>query len=521
MAFIQSNQNEDDEDKVGGQPGQQPGTSQGMLSSTGANTSAPSATSSPNKAQNFATLQSYLKVNKPQGEELASKVADTFGATGTQAKEGLEASATKLDSNVEKQRVAFDPDLAKNAFSNPTAFVKDAGNMEKFNAAKNASYTGPARAEDDADIQTAEAKATSAMEHAKLADTEAGRKQLVSDTQQNKAGGITALNQALISTNPNAAGKIEAAKGNFSGLQGLLGAKKTALNAKIQDVSNTNNQAKTDIATQGTAKFNSVKKALEDRVMSADANVRAQTEAIQRKLITGQALSNEDYEALGSSSEMQQQLDSDIKYLKETFGIDANPAQYFQQKPVGDNVTKETVATKEDYDEEKALQQLMGGDYLPDDASQAGTVDARAGYGYDQQRFGQDLTKTVSAAERNFIEQHPYTIGQYDGKIAETTAKILERNKSSLDPKSLQWLDFYNKAKGITPPTKPTTDPNAPPKDGNNGRITNGQYEWWNGSKWIAMKPTKYENGKFYNWDAKTGQWKESSPIGGSIMPVR
>lgn len=531
MAFIQSNQNEEDKDKQL-QPGQS-GGSDGVLTPNGGGTSSPKNT--PSKPQSFATLQSYLKVNKPQGEQLASQVAGNLSQTGTDARAGIEKTANDLNSGVSAQKVAYDPNVVKEAVAAPSDFVKDQNKVNQFNSFKNASYTGPKSAEETPEFQAATNNTNAALAKSKLADSESGRSQLLSDTQQNKATGITALNQALISTNPNAAATIKAAQQPFAGLTELLGSKAQDINKNIGEVSGNNAQAAADAQGMTVDKFNAVKQALQAKVTSTNADVRAKSAAIYQKLLKGQPLTDQDYLEIGASGQMQGGLDADSKYLKDVLGIDTNKMQYVQDKGISNNLTPEALASKEDYANEAALQKLLGNDYdfLPDDASKAGTADTRSQYGYDQSQQFKDNSEKINAAETAFLKDYSPVLGasapQGDPKN-KVAAEIYAAHYDKITPSQQAWYQAYIRGNPDFKPMRPQggaapkADPMAPPAPGESPTrvITDangqGKFMWYQNGQWVPA-PTEFRNmvngGYTEQFNYKTGQYEPTGWTGG------
>ncbi len=369
MAFIQSTQSDEEKDKQN-QPGQLSGDSSGGVLAP-PSTGSVSPTNSPSKPQSFATLQSYLKVNKPQGEALAGQVADKYGQVGTDAKTGIENAASTVSNNVKGQDVGYDPNVLKSAFDKPADFVKDQGNVDTFNKFKNASYNGPATAEGTDEFAKANADAASAEDYSKLGDTESGRKQLVSNVQQSQAPGITALNQALVSTNPNASAKLTAAKGNFAGLQDLLTNKAADVNATIAATKADADRAKAETAAAGTQAVDQYGQSIQQKVAAAkqEAIDRA-AEAKQAFTPGAQQATDRALSDLGLTRDQYNKLLADNASLPSFAAADkpyeqVDLSQYLKQSdPNQFNAILDpnTVASKDDFENEKALAQLTGQD---------------------------------------------------------------------------------------------------------------------------------------------------------------
>lgn len=417
MAFIQSNQNEEDEDQQL-QPGQSSGGDGVLTPSAGAS----SPTNSPSKPQGFATLQSYLKVNKPQGEQLASQVASDTAKVGDEARASIQSAADTIGGKVSQN--TYKPDVINEAISNPSAFAKDPMKLQEFKTQKNAQYQGPNSFEENAEAQNAAAQVQNAQQKSQLLDTESGRKTLLDDVQKNKAAGITALNQSLLSTNPNAAATLQGAKASFAGLQDMLGAKGTEINTNIANSKQAADAARADATSKIDAKIAEFGQGLQTRTTDVRAQLDALSQSATAKLANGQPLTNDELKALNTTQEIMGEIRKQQDILKRFYGTNFDIPSYATQQPGGMAITPENLATTADYDTENALEMLSESN-LP----------------------------YLNEANRSKAGTAPKSLVDFKGNEAHTTSKqlVTEKDSSSLDQVLQSNQDLANKIDNHSP----------------------------------------------------------------------
>lgn len=357
MAFIQNNQNDEEEDKAA-QPGQSSGDSSGIISAG----QAPSAKGSPNKPQSFATLQSYLKPNAPQGEALAGQIAQKTSAVGDEARTSVTNAANTVGAKVSQN--TYKPEVIDNALSNPTEFVKNPANVSEFTKQRTAQYQGPNSFEENPEAIEAQNKVRQAVDKSKLLDSESGQKQLLSDVQENKAQGVTALNQALLSTNPNASATLQGAKASFSGLEDMLTNKGGEINTNIQASKQAADKARTEATAKIDAKINEFAAGLQQKTTDARATMDALAQSATAKLQNGQDLTSDELKALNTSKEIMAEIRKQQDILRRYYGTDFQVGSYATAQKGDTAIQPGNLATGADYDYEKALE-VLGGNELP------------------------------------------------------------------------------------------------------------------------------------------------------------
>lgn len=166
MPYINDDLLKDDE-----QNQQQISSGSGVIGEGGAPQQAPGA----NKGSGqFANLDEYLRVNKPQGfgEQLASKVGEDVGKAG----ESVAQTGDEFKSRVDNSTIQNNPDLISRAVNDSTNFVNDDGNVDSWNKLFNAKYQGPSQFQDAQDLYNRSTGATqTAVGKAGASKSEAGR----------------------------------------------------------------------------------------------------------------------------------------------------------------------------------------------------------------------------------------------------------------------------------------------------------------------------------------------------------
>lgn len=339
MAYIQSQSNEDEEENPA-TPGQSTGNAP-LLSSAG------SGQTGANKPQSFATLQSYLKANRPQGQQLASRLAQDVASTGQQAQQGIEQASQKATSDVQAQTLNYQPGFVSEALSSPTEFVKSPEKLAEFTKYRTANYSGPISSTEIPEYQKASADAERAMEKSRLTETEGGRKQLASQAQKSKAEGITALNQALLSTNPQAAATLAGSRSAFGNLKDLLSSKTAQTDEQIRAAQEAAVKARTDVASGLTPLIPALQSDLQKQQQAA----LAARDARNADIVAQKAWLDP--------------LDAALRgYNQATGKAYANPLTDFRSRFSGDVQTEvptvASTATPEQYAYESALEKLAG-----------------------------------------------------------------------------------------------------------------------------------------------------------------
>lgn len=258
--------NVDDEDKKQNGTGQGPITPGGAnntvqlspnsgIGSTGVNPSSGGATQTGGQ---FASLDKYVNANQGQAQPLANKItsgiSNQYNDLSGQNASTLQGVQGKVDQGYTKQNQA----ILDQESANPVSFASDANNVNAFQGQLNNKYTGPGSAESDADYQTQLGKVNQAIATGKAqTGSDAGRQQLLKQYEAKPTAGVTGLNSAILSKDPNAQAGIEQAYSPFSNLVSGLSSGAADINSKIgtaqTEASNSAAQANKQIQDQTNA----------------------------------------------------------------------------------------------------------------------------------------------------------------------------------------------------------------------------------------------------------------------------
>lgn len=185
--------------------------------------SAGAATSTPSQAGGqFGSLNQYLTANQGQAAPLAGKITsginNQYNNLNNQDTSTLAGINQQVSANAAPSQDQTNATIAQES-ANPVSFTSNPGNVASFQNLLNASYAGPVSAESTAPYQAQQNAVNSAISAGQNAvGTEAGRENLLTQNEATPTTGVTALNSAILSQDPNALNSIETAYQPFSGL---------------------------------------------------------------------------------------------------------------------------------------------------------------------------------------------------------------------------------------------------------------------------------------------------------------
>lgn len=229
MAYV-SNDQEDEENQPGQNASQGPVSPGGGgsavhlaptsgVGSTGASAGAPSANGTPAAGGSFATLDKYVGANQGQAEGLANTVTKGIGDQYNSLNSANQSTLGGIQNNVNSAYTPQDTGVLSAEAADPVSFASNPSNISSFQKQLNDQYTGPTSAESDAGYQKQQADINNAISEGNAStQTEAGRAGLLQQSEAAPTRGVTSLNSAILSQDPNAQGKIENAYQPFSNL---------------------------------------------------------------------------------------------------------------------------------------------------------------------------------------------------------------------------------------------------------------------------------------------------------------
>ena len=391
----------------------------------------PSAT--PSGGQ-FASLGQYLNANQGQAAPLAGKITtginNQYNNLNNQNTSTLSGINQQVAASAAPSQAQTNATIAQES-ANPVSFANNPGNVASFQGLLDASYGGPASAESTSGYQSQQNAINSAISAGQNAvGTEAGRENLLSQNEAAPTTGVTALNSAILSQDPNALNSIEKAYQPFNGLLTNLqsGATSTDQQIAAQQAGDTQaSQAANAAIANQTRGLNT---AVNNQLANANTTNTNFVNDYNSVLggLNGGTLTDAQMAELGMTpdqySALQNQVNLAGNSVYETapnFGAASattgiNNDQYLTQQAAPAAVTANQVATPEQFQTLMALMtlnqnQLPAGAVLdPTAASQAGTYVAptlNGAFNYNQAL--QNAT-TVEQQERAAAQNQASTL---------------------------------------------------------------------------------------------------------------
>lgn len=373
---------------------------------------APKAPSS-NSSGQFTNLTRYLDENKPQAQQLANQV-------GTTIDDKVNKTSSELDKAPGEMQTIFNQvpqaDIIQQAASDPVNFVKDENNVNLFNTARNAEYTGPESFNQSTIGQNINSYLQDASRFRNINNDEQVRRQAIEDTQSNKRTGITGLNNVFLQNNDQAAQRLAQSVAPIDTLEQRVGEKDQMFTQGVDQARQTAQDTRdtfTQLFTGDNSVQNQFRNDLDNRVSQTRGQLTNQKDSILNKLTAetlgtryeNQRLTDNEIAAMGLTRDQFDRLQNDIRTLEQTFTTNNDPNKYktygTAQQFIADNVdfnkyitqqeadatvNRQNVATQEDLAMQAALQQLMGADetLLRDEIG--GAPNSLVQFDYDQAR---------------------------------------------------------------------------------------------------------------------------------------
>lgn len=288
MPYIPNMSEEDDQNKNPSQGAVAPagggGTHLAPSGGVGSSGGASTAPTNPNAGGQFATLQTYLNANQGQAEPLAGKITSGIGNQYNTLTDQNTSTLSGINNQVTNAPgyTASNPDVMAQEAANPVSFSNDAGNVKAFQSLLNNSYGGPTAAEGTPEYQKQQAAINTAISQGQAStQTEAGRKQLLVQNEARPTSGVTALNSAILTQDPNSLSKVQDAYKPFNNLL-------TGLSSGAQGINTTIGKETADAASSNAA----ANKAIADQSQGLQTGLQSGVTAAQDKANKAAALNN-------------------------------------------------------------------------------------------------------------------------------------------------------------------------------------------------------------------------------------
>lgn len=318
----------------------------------------------PTASGSFTNIQRYLSENQPQAKALGERVAGQITQVGQEAKTAAEGVVQNANQQIEAGRVAPDQALIDEAAANPTGITGDAAKKSAFLKMRDAAYGGPQGLEDVEGFSTAQDKVRKAQENIDLAGSESGRTQLLTNLSPAGAGkGKLSLNQLLISGNQEASDIVAGAGEPYKNLGAYLTAESESARQKAVQAAQDTQAARRAVQDKFTAPggaLESFVSGLDQRVTSTRQGAADAWSAVAAKLDAGEPLSDQDLALISANPDQIASLYGGQSVLKSTYGNPLPASGFLQQSAQPDFITRDNLATGDDYARSQALMELMG-----------------------------------------------------------------------------------------------------------------------------------------------------------------
>ena len=347
----------------------------------------------------FASLNKYIDANQGQATPLAGQLTNSIGGQYNNLDTQNNAAISSINNQVTNAPgyTASDPNVLAQEAANPVSFSGDQNNVKQFQSLLDNSYGGPVSAESTSDYANQQGAINNAIAAGTAATTtEAGRENLLSQNEATPTTGVTALNSAILSQDPNALSSVENAYKPFGNLL-------TNLSTGAQGVDTTIGKEQADATSSSQAankaisdQINALNTGVTGELTTAQQNAAAQNAQIKSDLASGN-LSATDLQALGMTADQWNSLSAADKaaatgqnvtssgqgQFSATSGTTTiDPTQFLTQQDPNSVLNANNVATAQDYQKAQAFQTLLNGLNLgtpstlinPSTASQAGTA---------------------------------------------------------------------------------------------------------------------------------------------------
>lgn len=327
---------------------------------SGGSGGASTGSSSPAAGGQFASLNKYIDANQGQAAPLAGKITSGINKQYNDLDTANNAAISDVTNQVKNAPgyTASNPDTLAQEVANPVSFASDPNNVKQFQSLLQNTYSGPASAEGTTNFSSQQNAINDAIAKGTAATTtEAGRTGLLQQNEAAPTTGVTALNSAILSQDPNALSSIESSYKPFGNLLANL-------NTGAGTINKTIGQETADAAASNKAANDAISKQVND-LNSSVTNTTAADEKARQDYNSALAAYQAQYNPISSSINSLNELfkNAPVKTgYGGAFGQLGNPYATGLAKSVDNTVpTAETVATPEQYQQAQAFQNLLAG----------------------------------------------------------------------------------------------------------------------------------------------------------------
>lgn len=458
MAYANDPNKKEEAQPTQDQPNALPTTSSAPGAGPGASGGKTAQTPQSAPRQPFQNLQAYLSANQPQVQAQAEKTAGQLESQYGQTQGAIDQAKTQYGEQVKAGYTPANEELVNQAVSNPTEFVSKPENIKAFQSLYNDQYTGPGNFETSDTYGNLASQVNKATEQANLVNTIPGLQTYYQGQNPNATKGGNVLDAVLMQGSPEAFSKVTDAAKKFGSLQDYLSGATTDVNKAIQDAKAQATATSTGLQNKFTGEGGLIptfQNELTGRVTQSQKEAQDRAKSVQdfiALLNQGMNLS-ETNPATGATEQQLKDLGLTNEEISKLFknksildfykspsaaglavnGIPYSPYQgnlsltdYLTTQNPQAQLTKENLATKEEYDRAAALAQLTGQDLTgtlnPNDISKAGTGNL-----------------DVSDFNRNALTDYQNTVNEENRRMASYLGNNIDFSSMS-DAEVADWL---------------------------------------------------------------------------------
>lgn len=354
----------------------------------------------------FTNINRYLEQNKPQAQELSNQVAGKITENVNKADNALKEAPNQINQYIQSN-LPQDNGLIDQAKKDPTAIAQDQTKLEQFKSLKDAKYTGSSDFIGSNLSQPIQDYISGAKNYQDIVDNQSTRTRALQDIQKNDSAGITSLNNLLLQNDPNSKETLNNAVEPIGELDNRYTEVENQFNSSVQGANNTAQQYRDRIQNEFLGEngvVNQFKSDLDKRVADTRKAASENTDNLSQLLteLTGgtsfdlfnRKFTDNQLADLGINRNQLNTLRNKLTEVKDNYtwsdaqrystpdnyvdkyeylydNLDLN--QWLNSQNPNNSITRDNVATAEDYAKQAALQELLGIDnsYIMDQ-TQAG-----------------------------------------------------------------------------------------------------------------------------------------------------
>lgn len=395
----------------------------GPASSAG-KSAAPQATPS----QPFQNLQAYLTANAPQVNQQANQIAGNLNTQYGQVTGDVNKAQADFGNQVQGGYAQANTDLTNSAASNPGAFVSNPDNVKAFQSLYNDTYGGPSSFEGSDPYTSLGNEVSTAASNASNFNSLPGMQTYFQSQNPNATQGGNTLDAVLLSGNKNALNTVQNAAQPFAGLTDYLGNATTAADQGVSNAVADANNINQGLHTQFTGEGGVVptwEKGITDQTATAQAQADAYNKSVnnvqQQVADMSGTLGNTEAAIKAYNDQNYNPVAAGVSDQSTLPGINYDLSQLSKVPDVLGAATPESVASKGDFANEAALNQLLGIDLQnlnPANSASAGSYKVPGNASLPIQQAIDELTKEMGAANSGFTNNGKLQYqGTPDGSI--------------------------------------------------------------------------------------------------------